>query len=319
MTRKRRDYAKIHADKLNENFDNENGKSYKDERFWTLTRDDNGTGNAVIRFLPNKNEKDLPFKVMYKHSIKIDGKLFIDRCPTTIMKDCPICEWNKEQDRDFVMKNTTYRKKSWICNILVVSDPKNRDSEGKVFLFEFGKQIYEIIKEALKPEDSTEEPLFFYCPDNGANFKIKVKKDGQFPTWTRSSFMPPSPIDEDYETLGITDEDWLDNLYNLDEVISENSYKEYSELKSKFNKYLSSIDINGLSGSNEQEASESYSRLKDDAKEKIEEKNSSNDNDSEKDEEKDGGKGDPKEKKNKVSAPTKTKMKNYFDELDDEE
>jgi len=311
--RKRRDYAKIHAEKFKENFDSSNSRSYKDERFWVLTRDDSGAGSAVIRFLPNKNEKDLPFKPMFKHSMDINGKKFIDRCPTTIGKDCPICDWNKTQEKDFIMKNTTYRKKSWICNILVISDPKNRENEGKVFLFEFGKQIFDIIKEAIQPEDKTEEPLFYYCPDSGANFKIKVKKDGQFPTWTRSSFATPSPIDEDLETLNIDDEYWLNAIYNLDDVISENSYKEYAELKTKFNKFLSTIDMNGLSETNEmektqKESSESYSRMKQTAETKIEEK-----------EEKEVKK-EPAKKEAKIeSKETNKKLKNYFEEISDED
>jgi Txe/YoeB family toxin of Txe-Axe toxin-antitoxin module len=211
------------------------------------------------------------------------------------------------------MKNTTYRKKSWICNILVISDPKNRENEGKVFLFEFGKQIFDILKEAIQPEDKTEKPLFYYCPDSGANFKIKVKKDGQFPTWARSSFATPAPIDEDLDTLNIDDEYWLNAIYNLDDVISENSYKEYAELKTKFNKFLATIDMNGLSETNEmektqKESSESYSRMKQTAETKIEEK-----------EEKEVKK-EPAKKETKIeSKETNKKLKNYFEEVADED
>lgn len=329
--RKRRDYSKTHANKFKETFDSPNGKNFKDERFWVLTRDESGNGGAVIRFLPNKKEDDLPFKQMFKHSMFINGKTFIDRCPTTIEKTCPVCDWNKTQDRDFVMKNGTYRKKSWICNILIISDPKNRENEGKVFLFEFGKQIHDILKEAVQPEDSTDTPLFYYCPDNGANFKIKVKKDGQYPTWSRSSFMPPSSIDEDLETLKLTDDDWLNALYDLDDVISENSYKEYDDLKVKFNKFLETIDMDGLAQENEVSktengAVESYSRQKNEANAKIEAKTTAQ-------VEKPTKQPEPKtEVKTEVKTekPVKSqgiedkvaqnkKVKNYFNDIDDEE
>jgi len=318
--RKIRDYAKIHAEKFKENFDSNNTRNYQDERFWVLTRDETGNGNAVIRFLPNKNENDLPFKPTFKHTIKINGKYFIDKCPTTIGKDCPICDWNKGQDKDFILKNGTYRKKSWICNILVISDPKNRENEGKVFLFEFGKQIYNILKETVQPEEDTETPLYYYCPDNGANFKLRVRKEGQFGgSWLKSSFMKPSPIDDDLTNLNITDDDWLNSLYNLDEVITGNTYKEYTELKTKFNKYLSNIDMDGLSQTNEidkveKEGSESYSRLKASAENKIKETVKETNNENEEDK--------PKNTEKKPSIQnnaTKAKVKNYFEEVNDDD
>jgi len=281
ITRKRRDYSEMHGNKIQETFNKDNKENWKasfqDERFWVLSKDENGAGNAVIRFLPNKNEKELPFKITYKHSIYLNKKTFIDRCPTTIDQPCPICEWNKDQNSDVVkMKLKSYRKKHWIANILVISDPKNRENEGKVFLFEFGSQIHDILKETLQPEDEDDTPFYFYCPDDGANFKLKVKKDKEYPSWTRSSFMEPEPIDAVLDAFNLTDEDWMSQLYDLDEVVSTDAYKEYNDLKVKFIKYLSNANIDGIVTNSEFEATEtesakSYSRTKKEAESAIDE------------------------------------------------
>jgi len=278
-SRRNRDYREIHGKKFKESFDTKN--KYKDERFWTLTRDDTGGGSAIIRFLPNKNEVELPYKQSFKHAININGKMFIDHCPTTVDENCPVCEWNKEQDRDFVMDNKTYRKKSYICNILVIQDKKNRDNEGKVFLFEFGKQVYDILVETLNPDKELGiDPMYYYCLDNGANFRVLVKKDGKYPTWTSSKFLPKSPIDGDLETLNIDDDYIFDNIYDIGEVIKSKKYKTYDELNVKFKKFLKSIDANGMIDDAEYDNKEEnvvpeFSRKTRKSKEIIEEKEKS--------------------------------------------
>ena len=326
MTRKRRDYSKLHSEKLTKGLSDDK-KNYQDERFWVLSRDQQTkAGNAVIRFLPNKKADDLPFKLTYKHALEINGKYLIDKCPTTIGEQCPICDWNKDKDSDFVLGNKTYRQKRWICNILVVSDPKCRENEGKVFLFEFGKQIYDILKETLQPEDEDDKPMYYYCPDNGANFKVKVKKDGQFPTWARSTFLPSSPIDDDYEALNIKDEDWLDNLYDLNDVVTKDSYKNYDDLKVKLNKFLSRVNADGIDEDNElknieKEAVSSYKDKKSRAS-KIMDKNEETEAERKKPEPEPEPKTEPVKKnttpKDGLKSATAEKVKNYFEDDDDD-
>lgn len=337
MTRQKRDYSKIHAMKFKENFETST-KSYKDERFWVLSKDETG-GSAIIRFLPNKNEKELPFKIQFKHSIWLNGKNFIDRCPTTIGKECPVCDWNKTQSRDFVKTNKMYRNRHWIANILVISDPKNRENEGKVFLFEFGTQIYEILKEAISPTPDTDEeelglasepkePLYFYCPDNGANFKLKFKRKNKndMGTWLESTFLKPSPIDNDLKNLNITDESWTESLYDLDEVITTQGYKEYNELKAKFNKFLANINMSNITEMDniektESDAQESYSRKKDSATKKVENKPNDDPADTEDEKPKDIKKEEPKKRESikNVSESTAKKVGNYFQKFEDED
>lgn len=318
IERKRRDYSKLHGSKLKDSFDKDGKPSYQDERFWVVSKDDSGNGSAVIRFLPNKNEEDLPFKITYKHSIFVNGKRFIDRCPTTLGKDCPICDWNKDQDSEIVKKELkSYRKKHWISNILVISDPKNRENEGKVFLFEFGKQIFDIIKETLQPEDEDDEPLYYYCPTEGANFKIKIKKEAEYSTWARSSFADPSSIDPVLENFNMTDEDWMSQLYDLDEIISEQAYKEYDDLKVKFVKFMGLIKVDGIRENAEFEKSEensaqSFTRTKREAQKIIDEDEKVADEEPE-----DNSKSATSKKD--ISLSKRKKVNNFFNKFENED
>ena len=51
------------------------------------------------------------------------------------------------------------RKLSYYSNIYVVSDPKHPENEGKVFLFKFGKKIFDKITEAMQPAFDDETPI----------------------------------------------------------------------------------------------------------------------------------------------------------------
>lgn len=240
MPKKRdaRDYSAILKNAQTQvNNTNSSNSKQKDERFWQLARDKEGNGFAIIRFLPDRNPQGMPFKTNYKHAFTLENKLFIDKCPTTIGEQCPVCDWNKDQPSDWVKdESKSYRKKSFISNILVISDPGNKENEGKVFLFEFGQQIFTKLKEKLSPSYPGEEPLIYFHPEEGANFKVKVKKDGVFATWNPSEFDGPSDITSKFDFTKIEED-----LYDLEKVISENSYKTYDEMQNKLNKYLKMI------------------------------------------------------------------------------
>jgi len=258
--RKKRNYSEI---LINTKQTCVNGSKQRDERFWQLTRDKDSNGFAVIRFLPDSKVDGLPFRPVFKHSINIGKRFMIDKCPTTIGKPCAICEWNKSQPSDWVKEQKTYRKKSYYSNILVVSDPGNPANEGKQFLFEFGPQLFKIIQEKLFPTFAGEEPLIFFDPDEGANFKIKVKKDTSsgYATWTSSEFAVPTVVEKSIEQINESHKNdpefktltWNkieDNLYDLQEVINDTSYKTYDEQDDKLTKFLSSVGLEKDSSAN---------------------------------------------------------------------
>jgi hypothetical protein len=65
-------------------------KSYKDSRFWKPQVDNAGNGSNRIRFLPACDGEELPWVSYHEHNFDIDGSYFIELCPTTLGRDCPV-------------------------------------------------------------------------------------------------------------------------------------------------------------------------------------------------------------------------------------
>ena len=127
-----------------------------DERQWKLECDKGGNGYAVIRFLPAPNGEDLPFAKVYSHAFQGSGGWLIDNCLTSLNQKCPICEhnsglWNNGTDAGKEQARKQKRKLTYIANIYVVKDPANPENEGGVFLYKFGKKIFDKITEAMQP------------------------------------------------------------------------------------------------------------------------------------------------------------------------
>lgn len=213
--------------------------SYKDDRFWYPARDDSGTGSAVVRFLPQVDGEDLPWVKTFNHGFKDVGGWFVDECPTTIGKDCPVCKangelWNSGIDADKEIARRRKRKMSYVANIYIVSDPKNPENEGQVKLFRFGKKIFDKIMGAVSPEFDDETPINPFDLWEGANFKFKIRKvDGQT-NYDKSEFDSPSqllPTDGELEAV-------YDKVYALAEFIADDKFKPYEELEKKFNRVI---------------------------------------------------------------------------------
>lgn len=214
----------------------ENPKSYVDERFWKPELDKTATGYAVIRFLPAPENEDLPWVKVWSHAFQgPTGKWFIENCPTTSGGKCPVCEensqlWNSgiESDKDIARERK--RKISYYSNILVVSDPKNPQNEGKVFLYKYGKKIFDKIMTAMQPQFQDETPINPFDLWEGANFKLKISKVDGYWNYDKSSFESTTAVGPDdgaRETL------W-GREYSLADFVSGDSIKSYTELKTKY-------------------------------------------------------------------------------------
>ena len=168
-------------------------KSYKDDRYWRPELDKSSNGYAVIRFLPAPGDEELPFARLYTHGFQGKGGWFIENCPTTIGGKCPLCEvnndlWNSGLESDKDIARQRKRRLSYISNILVVSDPSNPQNEGKVFLYKYGKKIFDKIQESMKPEFADETPVDPFDFWKGANFKLKVRKVAGYINYDKSEF-----------------------------------------------------------------------------------------------------------------------------------
>ena len=141
-----------------------------DDRLWKLDVDKSGNGYAVIRFLPAPNGEDLPFVKLYSHAFQGPGGWYIENSLTTMGQKDPVSEyntmlWNNGTDAGKEAARKQKRKLTYISNIYVVKDPANPENEGKVFLYKFGKKIFDKITAAMQPEFEDEEAIdpFDFC------------------------------------------------------------------------------------------------------------------------------------------------------------
>ena len=215
--------------------------------FWKPTVDKAGNGMAVIRFLP-ASEKDgeeaLPWVKTFNHGFQGPGGWLIDDCPTTLNKQCPVCEhnselWNSgiEANKEIVRKQK--RRLSYISNIYVVSDSGNPDNNGKVFMFKYGKKIFDKLTEAMNPQFEDETPINPFDLWGGANFKLKIRKVEGFQNYDKSEFESPSALFEDDAKL---EKVWKSE-YTLADQIAESKFKTYEQLKTRLNRVLGLAEI----------------------------------------------------------------------------
>ena len=216
--------------------------SYKDDRFWRPELDKSSNGYAVIRFLPAVDGEDLPWAKYYSHGFKGKGGWYIEKSRTTLGEKDPVSEmntelWNSGVESDKDIARQRKRRLHYTSNILVVSDPANPQNEGKIFLYKYGKKIFDKIQEAMQPEFADEDPINPFDFWTGANFKLKVRKVAGFINYDKSEFESGSALfDGDDEKL----EELWKTQYALSEFTDPTTFKSYDELKKRMNEVLGS-------------------------------------------------------------------------------
>ena len=215
--------------------------SYADDRFWKPTRDKAGNGYAVVRFLPAKEGEDLPWVRYWDHGFKgPTGLWYIENSLTSIGQQDPVSEmnsvlWNTGRDEDKAIARERKRRLHYVSNVLVISDPSNPENEGKVFLYKFGKKIFDKIMDVMQPQFADEEPVNPYDFWEGADFKVKIRKVEGWINYDKSEFSAPSALhDGDDERI----EEVYNKLYSLQDFTKPENYKSYDELKMKLNRVL---------------------------------------------------------------------------------
>ena len=216
-------------------------KSYGDDRIWKPERDKAGNFSGIIRFLPAPKGESDPFVKVYNHGFKKNGKWFIENCPTTLGNECFCCEqnsllWNSGIEDDKKIASHRKRKISYYSNIMVLKDPANPENEGKRFLYRFGMKIFEKIAsisegDTALGEDGVDVQNFW----EGADFVLKMRNNGEWPTYEDSSFRQPSELfDGDEKAL----EGLWESLYPLEEFTAADKFPEYDDMKTKFEKFV---------------------------------------------------------------------------------
>jgi len=219
----------------------ESSNSYEDDRFWKPTRDKAGNGYAVIRFLPQREGEDLPWVRYWDHGFKgPTGLWYIENSLTSINQPDPVSEhnsvlWNSGRDEDKALAREQKRRLHYVSNVLVISDPDNPQNEGKVFLYKFGKKIFDKIMDVMQPQFADEEPVNPFDFWEGADFKLKIRKVEGWVNYDKSEFSSPSSLfDGDEGRLN----EVYGQLYALQDFLDPKNYKTYDELKAKLNRVL---------------------------------------------------------------------------------
>ena len=218
----------------------QNKQNGPDDRIWKPTVDKAGNGYAVIRFLPAPADEDVPFVRVWDHGFQgPQGQWYIEKSLTTIGQKDPVSEYNSmlwnsgiESNKDLVRKQK--RRLSFYSNIVVVKDPSNPENEGKVFLYKYGKKIFEKLNDLMNPQFEDEKPVNPFDLWQGAIFKLNIRIVEGYRNYYKSVFDEPAALLDADEKLEAV---WKSE-YPLSEFISPDTYKSYDELKAKLYRVL---------------------------------------------------------------------------------
>ena len=219
---------------------------YTDDRMWKPTVDKQNNGYAIIRFLPATEGAELPWVRYWDHGFKgPTGKWYIEKSLTSIGQDDPVGElnsklWNTGLEADKETARRQKRRLHHVSNILVVSDPGNPANEGKVFLYQYGKKIFDKLMDAMQPEFADEEPINPFDFWSGANFKLKIRDVEGYRNYDKSEFARQEALSEDDTKL----EGIYNSMHDLNKY-AEDGYKSYAELKTKLMSVLGEAAVAG--------------------------------------------------------------------------
>lgn len=215
-----------------------------DSRFWVPNVDKAGNGYAVIRFLPATKGEDIPWVRLFSHGFQGPGGWYIENSLTTLNQSDPVGEfnstlWNRGDEAGKEQARKQKRRLNYISNIYVIKDPSNPENEGKVFIFRFGKKIFDKINDLMNPEFQDEKPINPFDMWEGADFKMKIRNVEGYRNYDKSEFDAPRALFEDDDKL----EQIWSMQYSLQEFLEPKNFKSYAELQTRLNRVLGSTAV----------------------------------------------------------------------------
>ena len=245
------------VEKIN-NPQNNNQKNFgEDDRFWKAELDKSGNGYAVIRFLPAPDKEDMAFVRVFNHGFQGPGGWYIENSLTTLGQKDPLGEynsvlWNSGVEANKEIARKQKRRLTYFSNIYVVEDKANPQNEGKVFLFRYGKKIFDKISSMANPEFEDESPVDIFNLWEGANFKLKIRKVDGYSNYDKSEFVTPAPLlDDDSELERVYGE-----CHSLDDFLNPKNFKSYDELKTRLDVVLGTTPSPAMSAPSSVDSSE---------------------------------------------------------------
>lgn len=220
------------------------GEKEADSRFWKPTRDKAGNGYAVIRFLPAREGETTPWATWYDHGFQgPTGQWYFEKSLTTIGKDDPVSELNSRLWKESTDDSSPGRKQArvqkrrthYTSSILVIEDGGNPENNGKIFLYTYGKKIFEKLQDAMRPQFQDEQPFNPFDFWGGANFRLKVRNVEGYPNYDKSEFDKPSAL---FDGDDVKLEQLYEKIYSLKEFTDPKTFKTYEELRHKLARVL---------------------------------------------------------------------------------
>jgi len=193
-------------------------------------------GNTyTVRILPNVKDPNKTFLHYYSYAWNsfADGKLINVISPTTWGQRDPIAEEGyrirrngTEEEKD--KARALNRKESWLVNVYVENDPVRPENNGTIKVLRFGRQLNKIVMDAIEGDDAADfGARIFDLSPNGCSFRIKVEKQGDFPTYVSSKFALPKAV------VGLNEDSYdeiYNNIFDLESYLTVKSYDELKEL-----------------------------------------------------------------------------------------
>ena len=222
-----------------------NKKVYEDDKkdFWYPSVDKAGNGGATIRFIPQTDEEQTDWVKIYSHGFKspITGQWYIENCPTTLGKECPMCKvnselWNSDTKENKDLASKQKRKLNFITNVYIIEDRLNPENVGQVKLFRLGPAMMEMIQHQQFPPVEGDPKSNPFDLLTGKNLKIVIftdKKSG-FRKYDHSRFENAGPLFDDEDEIT---EVW-NSVHPLGPLVAPDKFKSYEALEARVNRVM---------------------------------------------------------------------------------
>ena len=171
----------------------------------------------------------MPWAKLWSHAFQgPTGQWYIENSLTTLNQKDPVSEhntvlWNSGVESDKEIARKQKRKLQYYSNVYIVTDTKNPENEGKVFLFRYGKKIFDKLMEAMQPQFDDEEAIDPFNLWKGANFKLKIRKVDGFWNYDKSEFEKPSALKDNDDEL----ENIWKSQHSLADFTAPTNFKSY--------------------------------------------------------------------------------------------
>jgi hypothetical protein len=188
-----------------------------------------------LRLLPNVENPGETFFHYYNQAWTSfsTGQYISALSPQTFGGKCPIATTkfklkNTGTEEERQKADTIRRAENWLVNVYVINDPSTPENNGTVKIMRFGKQLHKIIMDSIQDDDESSVGFrAFDLTSNGCTFRVKVDRQGEFPSYVTSKFLLPAAVpkvsEDDIEEI-------LKQVYDLKEVFTLKSDDELEKM-----------------------------------------------------------------------------------------